>query len=184
MAQINVIAFGGLGGNLFSAGLKTILMRLNGIKEIDFKTYDNFGSWKPWGSTLKTWRDPTVMIGHSFGVTAAFGAIRLMGDAGPKVPLVIALDASQWWWMQPSLIGSGGNVVPPRVERCIHLYTRGGIIGNQRLVRPDGTDTRIENTLEPGAHSALEDREAVQKRCVDQIKSVASNLNPPKPKAA
>lgn len=187
MQKINVIAFGGLGGNLFSAGLKTILMRLNGAPGVDFRTCEDWKSWKRWGDTLQSWRDPTVMLCHSFGVPAAFGAIRRMGARGPRIPLVIAFDPSQYWSVQPGLWGSGGNAAPARVERVINFWQQAPLfaIGNQRVFRDDGSLKNIANILiENVIHGAIEDQPLLQQRAVNEIKDIIANLNPPQPKAA
>ncbi len=187
MQKINVIAFGGLGGNLFSAGLKTILMRLQGVPGIDFRTYAPWGTWKRWGATLQSWRDPTVMLAHSFGVSAAFGAIRATGGRGPNIPLVISFDPSQYWGLQPGLWGSGGNSAPERAARVVNFWQQAPLfaIGNQRVVRDDGSHRNIENVLIGNViHGAIEDQPLLQQRAVNAIKDVITTLNPPQPKAA
>lgn len=185
MTQINVIAFGGLGGSVFSAGLKTILMRLNGIKEIDFKTYEDYGSWRRWGQTLQSWRDPTVLMGHSFGVAAMFGAARAMGTKGPDIPLAISFDPSQWWGWQMGLWGSGGNVAPDRVKEVINFYQHGLPIGYQKVFRPNGTVRGISNKLiENVAHANIEDLPSTQAETLAAIKRVIATLNPPTAQAA
>lgn len=182
MNKINVIAFGGLGGNLFSAGLKTILMRLDGVPGIDFKTYEDYTSWRKWSATLRSWRDPTVLIGHSFGVTAFLAAAR---GSGKAFPLAISFDPSQWWWSNLSLMGSGGNSVPANIAKVINFYQGNGLIGRQSLERVSGLTTGIENKLITGTmHEAIEDIPDLQQRAVAEIKSLIARLNPPQPKAA
>ncbi len=178
MKRVNVIAFGGLGGNLFSAGLKTILMRLNGIPEIDFKTFEDYKSWPKWGASLKSWKDPTILIGHSFGVAAMFGAARAMGTAGaPRIPLAISFDPSQWWGWQPSLWRSGGNRAPIRVEKVLNIYQHGFPIGSQKVFRDDGTVWGVSNMLIQGiSHGAIEDSPITQALAVDDIKKVIASL--------
>lgn len=185
MQKINVLAFGGLGGNAFSAGLKTILMRLDGVTGIDFKAYADYSAWRTWGSALRSWSDPTVILGHSFGVTAALAAVRSMGDRGPRIPLVISFDPSQWWWSNFALMSSGGNGVPDRIDRVVNFYQTAGLIGRQRLYHAAGVETGIENRPITGTmHGALEDRRDLQDDTVRRIKLVIDALNPPKPKAA
>lgn len=184
MQKINVIAFGGLGGNLFSAGLKTILMRLTGEPGIDFKTFEQYTSWKQWGATLQSWRDPTIVMGHSFGVTAMFGAVRTMGSEGPQIPLAISFDPSQWWGWQASLWGSGGNVAPDRIAKVINFYQDSGLIGRQRIARANGSVFGIQNRQVIGViHGTIEDHRLSQDYAIDAIKSVIASLNP-QPKAA
>lgn len=185
MQKINVLAFGGLGGNAFSAGLKTILMRLDGAPGVDFKAYADYSAWRTWGSALRSWSDPTVVIGHSFGVTAMLAAVRLMGDRSQRIPLAISFDASQWWWSNFALMASGGNGVPDRIDRVVNFYQTTGLIGRQRLYRESGGERSIENRLITGTmHGALEDRRDLQDDTVRRIKLVIDALNPPKPKAA
>lgn len=180
MTKINVIAFGGLGGSLFSAGLKTILMRLNGVPGIDFKTFEDYKSWQKWGDTLASWKDPTVLLGHSFGVPAMFGAVRRMGKRGPVIPLAIALDPSQYVFFQPALWSSGGNAAPGRVDRVINYWQRAPfpMIGNQKVYREDGSQWGVTNFEVPGViHGAIDDVTAVQANVVDAIKGVILRLN-------
>jgi hypothetical protein len=175
MKKINVIAFGGLGGSLFSAGLKTILMRLNGIAQIDFKTFEDYKSWRRWGSTLASWKDDTVLIGHSFGVPAMFGAARMLGAKGPRIPLAISLDPSQYVWMQPALWGTGGNYAPDRILKVVNYWQTAPLfaIGNQRVYRDNGRETDITNfEIKNIIHGAVDDSPEVQALAVDAIKRV------------
>jgi hypothetical protein len=173
MKRINVIAFGGLGGSVFSAGLQTLLMRLNAVEGIDFKTFQDYTSWRRWGDTLKTWKDPTVFIGHSFGVAAMFGCIRALGSKGPSVPLCISFDPSQWTGFSIPLWGSGGNVVPDRPQRVINFYQSSGLIGRQKLYRADGSLRGIENfNIQGTMHSAIEDNPELHRVSVEEIKKV------------
>lgn len=179
MNKINVIAFGGLGGNAFSAGLKTILMRLDGVKGVDFKTYADYKAWRTWGGTLPSWSDPTVLIGHSFGVTAFLAAVRLMGSRGPRIPLAISFDPSPWWWSNLALATSGGNAVPDRIGSIVNWYQRTSLfIRNQQLTRTDGSTNGIENRLITGTiHGAMEDRRDLQDESVRRIRLVVDLLN-------
>lgn len=173
MKKINVIAFGGLGGALFSAGLKTTLMRLNDIPQIDFKTFEDYKSWRRWGDTLQSWKDDTIFIGHSFGVPAMFGAIRRMGAKGPRIPLAVSLDPSQYAWMQPTLWGSGGNAAPDRAIKVINYWQSAPafFIGNQRVFRDNGREDGITNfEIKNIIHGAVDDSPAVQELVVDAIK--------------
>jgi hypothetical protein len=175
MKRINVVAFGGLGGAAFSAGLKTILMKLNGIQQIDYKTYEDWKSWRQWGATLQSWKDDTVLLAHSFGIPAAFGAIRAMGKNGPKIPLVVTFDPSQYWIFQPLLWGTGGNAAPGRVDKVLNFWQEAPFpfIGNQTVSRDDGSGWGITNHLVHNImHGAVEDHPAAQDITVDEIKKV------------
>ena len=175
MKRINVIAFGGLGGKLFSAGLKTILMRLNGIPGIDFKTFEDYKSWARWGNTLASWKDDTVLLGHSFGVPAMFGAVRRLGTRGPNIPLAISLDPSQYVWMTPALWGTGGNSAPARVGKVLNFWQQAPLfaIGNQRVFREDGGQSGVTNfEIKNIIHGAVDDSPEVQALSVDAIKGV------------
>jgi hypothetical protein len=179
MRKINVIAFGGLGGAVFSAGLKTILMRLQRIDGVDYCTYEDYASWRRWAQTLRGWRDPTVLIGHSFGVTAALAVTRSLRDAGrgPRLPLMVAFDPSQWWWSNPALIASGGNGVPATLECVINFYQASGPIGRQKLYRESGSQAGIDNRLITGAmHGAIEDRRDLQDATVNAVRLVIDTL--------
>ncbi|NWG45269.1 MAG: hypothetical protein HXY25_01810, partial [Alphaproteobacteria bacterium] len=86
-------------------------MRLQRIDGVDYCNYEDYASWRRWAQTLRGWRDPTGLIGHPFGVTAALAVARSVryGGRGPRLPLMVAFDPSQWWWSNPSLMASGGN---------------------------------------------------------------------------
>lgn len=177
MKKINVIAFGGLGGRLYSTGLKTILMRLDGVPGIDFRTFEDYTSWRRWGDTLTSWRDPTVLLGHSYGVAAMFGAVRRMGGKGPQIPLALSFDPSQWHWMSAGLWGSGGNAAPSRVAKVINWWQAGLPIGYQRVTREDGGLGGIQNHQVRGvAHHAIEDTPQLQAVAVDEIKRVVASV--------
>lgn len=177
MKLINVIAFGGLGGNAFSAGLKTILMRLN-MPGVDFRTFEQYTSWPRWGATLKSWRDDTVELGHSYGVAAMFGAAR---RSGKKIPLAISFDPSQWWWSSWWLMGSGGNRAPDNITHVINFYQEGLPIGFQRVYRDDGSERGIQNILIKNvSHAVIEDLPQLQQQAVDAVKLVIEKLNPKK----
>lgn len=168
--RINVIAFGGLGGSFYSTGLKTVLMRLEGIDRVDFKAFESYTSWRQWAKTLSSWRDPSVLIGHSFGVTAALAVARSLPET--KFPLLLSFDPSQWWWTNSSLMTSGGNGVPANVLKTINFYQRSGFIGRQTLSRTDGSQTGIENVYVEGPHHRVEDLPAAQARAVTEIKAL------------
>lgn len=174
MRKINVVAFGGLGGSLFSTGLKTILMRLNGVPEIDYMTFEDYTSWRHWAGTIAKWKDDTVFLGHSYGVAAMFGCIRAMGSKGPAVPLCISFDPSQWTWLSIPLWGSGGNAVPDRVQKVSNFYQSSGLIGRQTLQRESGSTAGITNFPVKGvSHGSIEDDPMLQKLAVDDILKVA-----------
>lgn len=179
MRKINVLAFGGLGGAVFSAGLKTILMRLQRIEGIDYCSYEDYASWRRWAQTLRGWRDPTVLIGHSFGVTAALALARSLRDAGrgPRLPLLISFDPSQWWWSNPALMTSGGNGVPDSIEGVVNFYQAARPIGRQKLYRENGSQAGIDNRLIAGTmHSRIEDRRDLQDATVNAVRLVIDTL--------
>lgn len=174
MRRINVVAFGGLYGSFYSTGLKTILMRLKGVQEIDYSTFEDYTSWRHWAGTISRWKDDTVFIGHSYGVAAMFGCIRAMGNKGPAVPLCISFDPSQWTWMSISLWGSGWNAVPDRPVKVVNFYQSNGPIGRQTLQRENGSPAGITNFHVQGvSHGSIEDDPKIQALAVDDILKVA-----------
>jgi hypothetical protein len=173
--QINVLAFGGLGGRTYSAGVKTILMALEQYrgpgKPIDYMTFEDYASWRNWSEAMAGWRDDTVLIGHSYGVAAMCGVARRLGMLGPKIPLAISLDPSQYVWMSFALWGSGGNSVPYRIGKATNFYQTNGLIGRQLLYRDDGGQKDILNLSQPHAsHTSIDDDPKVQKLVIDEIK--------------
>ena len=175
MKQINVVAFGGLGGSVYSAGLRVVLMKLQDDrgkgKPIDYMTFEDYKTWRSWADNIKSWRDDTVLVGHSYGVTAMFGMVRALGERGPNIPLAIALDASPYTWMSFSLWGSGGNAVHERVGRVVNFYTTSGLIGRQKLYRHDGSMRNIANLAKAGvSHAGIDDDRDVQDFVVSEIR--------------
>lgn len=173
MTQINVIAVGGLGGAVFSAGLKTILAKLKTAQSIDVLTYKDYTDWRDMAAQVARWRDPTAFICHSFGVTAVMAAVRAMDGKGPNIPLVVSFDPSQWWWSNLSLMFSGGNAVPDRIGRVVNFYQGSGLIGRQRLYRADGSERGISNEIITGTmHGTIEDRPDLQAKAIAEIKAI------------
>lgn len=173
MTQINVIAVGGLGGAVFSAGLKTILAKLKTAQSIDVLAYKDYTEWRDMAAQVARWRDPTCFICHSFGVTAVMAAVRAMGSKGPKIPLVVSFDPSQWWWSNFTLMFSGGNAVPDRIGRVVNFYQNGGLIGRQKLYRAGGTERDIVNDPISGTmHGTIEDRPDLQAKAIAEIKAI------------
>lgn len=175
--RLNVLAFGGLGGRTYSAGLKTILMRLEEFrgkgKPIDYMTFEDYASWGNWAEAIASWKDDTVLIGHSYGVAGMFGVARKLGVYGPRIPLAIALDASQYAWASVALWGSGGNVAPTRCERVTNYYQTSGWIGRQLLYRDDGGQAGIVNLKQAHTtHTSIDDDPIVQRAVVDEIKKL------------
>lgn len=176
--RLNVLAFGGLGGAKHSAGLQTIMMRLAEFhgkgKPIDYMPQmQDYASWKSWGDAVSHYTDDTVLIGHSYGVAAMFGLVRRLGVYGPKIPLCIALDPSQYTAFSWALWGSGGNTVPNRVERATNYYQTGGWIGRQLLYRQDGGQAGIANFSRSGTtHKKIDDDPKVQFEVVEEIKKL------------
>jgi hypothetical protein len=173
--QINLVAFGGLMGEEFSAGLKTILTNANSVKGIDYKEYRQYSEWRDVAAKVMRWKDPTIFLAHSFGVTATMATVRALGKAGPEIPLVIMFDPSQWWWSNWYLMTSGGNTVPDRIGRVVNNYQNGLPIGMQRLARADGSERGIQNRLVTGVvHASIEDVPALQK---DAVKLISDYIN-------
>lgn len=173
MTQINVIAVGGLGGAVFSAGLKTILAKMKTTQSIDVLAYRDYSEWREMAVHVARWRDPTCFLCHSFGVTAVMAAVRAMDGKGPQIPLVVSFDPSQWWWSNLSLMFSGGNTVPDRITRVVNFYQNGGLIGRQKLYRPDGSERGIVNALVTGTiHGSMDDHPDLQAKAIAEIKAI------------
>jgi hypothetical protein len=171
MRTVNLVAFGGLLGGEFSQGLKTILKNAESLPGVDYTEYRPYSDWRSVAAKVSRWKDATIFLGHSFGVTAAMAALRALGASGPETPLAIMFDPSQWWWSNPYLVTSGGNTVPDRVPVVVNNYQNGLPIGMQRLYRADGSERGIQNRLIVGVdHAAIEDVPLLQQDAVKRIK--------------
>lgn len=172
--QSNVIAIAGLGTS-HSYGFKEMLRRLSPWvgehRQIDYTEFMPYEHWKAEADSMVGWKDNTIFWCHSYGVAAAFGIIRRWGNRGPKVPLVICYDPSQFVWMDPKLWGSGGNTCPDRVIKYHNFWQQGWPIGYQRVYRPDGSERDGVNEEVDSTHVGIEDLPYTQQKGLDLTKA-------------
>lgn len=172
MKQINVVLFRGLVGNVYSRGMDTLGAKLAKLPGVDYVTVEDYGSWRSARDRVARWRDPTVLVGHSYGVTAALGVARALGA---RIPLVIAFDPSQWAWMSIALWGTGGNAVAGNVSECVNFYQLSGAIGRQRLARDDGGLRGIENRPVTNAgHKEIDDLPELHAASIAKVRGLLS----------
>src|SRR5690606_30447789 len=115
------------------------------------------------GQMIGRWTDDTYFLCHSYGVRAVMQMIAAW-TAGPRVPLVLSFDPSQWVW-------PGANDVPARVEFCHNFYQRGWPIGNQRLKRIGGGEAGIVNEEVSSSHTGIDDLLYTQTKAFGYLKS-------------
>src|SRR3990167_11281900 len=170
MKKFNVILARGLAGAVYSTGLDILALELRKLPQVDYVIVVQYTDWRRVGDRIKNFRDDTVLVGHSFGVTAMLGAAR---RASSKFfPLAIMFDPSQWWRQSFSLWGSGGKTVPINVKRVVNFYQGGGMIGRQELARDDGTEHEILNQLVPDtSHADIDDRRDLHEKAITEIKA-------------
>lgn len=163
--RCNVVMFGGLGGDTFSAGLKTMILRAKKFSQVDYAEYFPYQAAESVVRTMATWKDPTIVGAHSFGLTAFIDAIQKTKQL--KIPLFYAVDSSQYWY------GGGPGYVPENVTRCVNHYQTSAwpfAIKGSPLYRQDGLERNIENTRLYVRHTEIEDSPIVQDRFITELK--------------
>lgn len=173
--KINAVLFTGLGHDTWSDGLLDLeekLLRMRG-EGVDYVMLRHYSQYQDIAKRLQRWRDPTVLIGHSFGVRAAMRAAR---EAGVSIPLVISCDPSQY----SSSIGSAWyNNAPENVVRVTNYYQPRewylffSSIGGVRVKRDDGTERNIKNYLmERESHTSIDNSELFHEFAIEDVRSV------------
>lgn len=170
--EINVILSYGYGGKKWSGGMDLLRHKLAKLDGVDYTSVMEYGAWKALVEQLRSFRDPTVLIGHSYGATAMLGAAR---HSGVQIPLLVTVDPSQWiGFLIPaswSLLSAGGNVLPGNVFRGHNFYTQGGIIGNQKV--PGSTNEYVPNV----SHTEIDDYWEVHDKIIALVGQVIREQN-------
>lgn len=171
--MLNVILLRGLAGNIYSTGLDDLARELNKLNNVDYVVVSPYTDWRQWAQRIAKWKDPTVLVGHSYGVAGICGIAR---TSGVQVPLLVSFDPSQYSWMALSLWGSGGNTVPNNVGLAYNFYQDSGLIGRQVLLRDDMDVSKVHNTLiENTSHGNIEDIDELQVKVIKLIRDLSDN---------
>lgn len=173
MIRVNAILLGGLGGEYYSAGLNPLARDLGKVPGVDYVVVGSYRDWRQQVQMIGRFRDPNVLIGHSYGATAVLGIARALSGK-KRFPLIVTLDPSQWWRWAWTLWGSGGNNVVGSVEQVLNFYQTGGVIGRQLLYRDDGGANGIHNILVESSHTEIDDDPAIHRQIIGAIRNVVT----------
>lgn len=167
--EVNVLLLRGLAGNYYSTGLDGLALKLKHVPGVDYVATSGYGSWKVWAAQLSHWRDPTILVGHSFGANAM---LRIARDyPNIKFPLLISFDTSGHCSFIVGQCGPG--YVPANVSRVQNFYqTNGWLIRGQPLYRKDNTSTNIINTRVEASHTDIEDNAALHDLAINEVKRI------------
>lgn len=163
--KVNVIAFGGALGDTFSAGLKIMVMKAKTIPQVDYAEYFPYESANRVMAQVASWRDPTIVTAHSYGLNNFLDTMRKQTKL--KIPLFFALDSSQYWY------GGGPGIVPENIARVVNYYEQSGwpfAIHGQPLYRKDGSSRLIENIRVADSHVNIDDDPVIQARFITELK--------------
>lgn len=169
MTEANVLFSYGYGGARWSGGLDLLRHRVAKLNNVDFTKVVEYTSMSSVERLLKVFRDPTILVGHSYGVAAMIGAAR---KSGVKVPLIISIDPSPWislfipasW----SIRSFGGYSKPSNVKR-IHNFHTNDFPGGVQI---DGA----ENELVLVDHLLVDDADEVHDKSVALIEQAIREL--------
>lgn len=168
MKQVNVVIGRGLLGNIYSKGMDALGAKVAKIPGVDYVMVEDYTNWRSTRDRIAKWKDPTIIGGHSFYGNAA----TIIAESLPKVkfPLLFTVDPSPYWsW---SLWQSGPSLISPNVARALNMYQNSGLIGRQRLTRPEGDETNITNWPVNSSHTAIDDLEIVHNAIIAEIRKV------------
>lgn len=167
--QVNVVLMRGLAGNIYSRGVDALGSKLAKLKNVDYITVEDYGSWRSIRDRITKFKDPTVIGGHSFGANAAT-IIGTELDGRVNIPLLVSIDPSPFWsW---SLRQSGPDAVSMNVKSVLNQYQNNGLIGRQKLWRPLGTATGIKNLAVESTHTEIDDLPLVHDAIIAAVKSL------------
>jgi hypothetical protein len=149
----NVILFRGLWGTIWSAGLDILGESLRKLPNVDYVVVLPYTAQSSAASMLARFKDPTILIGHSFGVGALLNVAK---ESKVQIPLAVSFDPSQYW--------RGGHTLPKNIKRCINFWQDAPwwFIGNQKI-------TGAENIHVDTTHANIEDRRDLHLKVLDEI---------------
>lgn len=156
-SKVNFIAFGGLGGNVFSTGLVTMVNKAKQMPWVDWEGYYPYEAAESMMRTIATWKDPTYVAGHSYGLNNFLAAMRKLPNL--KIPGFLAIDSSQYWY------GGGPGAVPENVLRVDNYFETTWIpfaIKGSPLYRSNGSTQGITNTRLYARHTEMTNTPEVQ----------------------
>lgn len=167
--QVNVVLMRGLAGNVYSRGMDALGAKLAKLPGVDYVSVEDYGSFASIEKRIMRYRDPTILIGHSFGANAA----TIIGEELQyvvNIPLIITFDPSQHWSWR--LFQSGPSYLFSNTARAVNFYQPGGLIGDQKLFRAQGSTTDIVNKLIATSHTEIDDLPTLHEEAIEEVKKV------------
>lgn len=167
--KVNVILMRGLMGDIYSRGMDVLGSKLAKLPNVDYVTVEGYTSWRDILARIPKFKDRTVIGGHSFGANAAT-IIGSKLDGKVNIPLLVSVDPSPYWsW---GLLQSGPSAVTMNVKKVINQYQTSGLIGRQKLWRPLGTQTDIENIAVSSSHTEIDDLKLVHDKIIAAVSAL------------
>jgi hypothetical protein len=170
--MINVILFRGLAGNVYSTGLDVLALDLKKIEGVDYVMVVPYTDYQMMGERIAGFKDPTILIGHSYGVTSSIRMARNLPTV--KFPTLISFDPSQYVF--------DSNEVPSNIAKVLNFYQKGRWpfgIGNQKLYRNNSSQqvTGITNEYVSGVtHASIEDHKPLHNKAIEKITKIAESM--------
>lgn len=170
----NIEMFGGLMGDKYSAGLKTMLLRAE--TDLDWVD-DRWSDYYPYTATEKQvktmtrWKDPCYIGTHSYGLNEFLRVMRALEYTNQnfKVPYLLAIDASQYWT-------GGAGYVPDNILEVTNFWQSYSwnpfAIRGRPLYRKDGSERGITNIKLNVRHTDIEDHPIVHARFASDIRRI------------
>jgi hypothetical protein len=171
MKQINVLLIRGVKGEKYSTGLDVLALKAKKIPGVDYVAVIGWASRGVWSKAIRSFKDPTAIVGHSYGANAAFEMARGMPDV--NLPLIASFDPSRYWSF--GTFFGGREVVPSNVASVRNYYQRQDWpIKGVPAVRDDGGMNGITNLLTQDEHVDIEDHPDYHSVVLDDIRSIIS----------
>lgn len=163
MKKVNVILGRGLLGKVYSQGMDVLGAKVAKIPGVDFVSVEDYTSWRSIRDRIPKYRDPTILVGHSFFANAITIIASQLSHI--QFPLLLTVDPSPYWsW---SLFQSGPDIIGQNVARTVNQYQTSGLIGRVTLQGRGVVNVPISST-----HTQIDDSELVHQRAIDEIKKV------------
>lgn len=155
---VNVEAFGGLMGDTFSAGLKTIVFNAKTMypKNVDqqFSEYHPYTQAQYVLPKMARWKDPINVVAHSFGLGEVLRVARETPNL--QIKYLLGVDHSQYH--------AGPDYVPDNILSVDNFWQTTWwpfAIKGTPLFRADGSEYNIRNHRLYVPHAAMEDQKIV-----------------------
>lgn len=173
MNKVNVILFRGYMGEIYSRGMDTLGDRLKKVEGVDYVHVGPYTAVDITTNYIKAYKDPTILVGHSFGASAA---VKVAWELDKDIPAMFLFDPSQYDWMRPEFYGVQTRTIPMNVKSCTNFYQTSWLpfaIGDQRVQRESGSTYKIKNLkVEPNMHISIDDDQSLHDEVIRQVEAI------------